>query len=174
MNDSDQYFEERLERLLGGGRAARDGWASPESRRLLLTIHERLATLARDYFGGGLQGRLITRCGMDATGGAFALVAGWQGAAFLGVDADAEAIKRHIRTGFCDYLVTDLHEALRILRSAVHARKPVSVALAADPAVTLAGLARLGVVPDLLLDPSASNAAALGDLKRLGSTILDE
>jgi urocanate hydratase len=174
MNDPGQDFDRRLERLLRGGPAARDGWATPQSRRLLLASHERLATLAREHFGGGLQGRLIARCGMDSTGGAFALVSNWMGAAFLGIDADAECIKRHVRTGFCDYLVTDLHEVLRILRSAVHAHEPVSVALAAAPSATLAEMVKLGVVPDLLMDPSVSNADALAALKRLGSTILDE
>jgi urocanate hydratase len=111
---------------------------------------------------------------MDAAGGAMSMAALWHGAAFLGIDADAERVKRLIRAGFCDYLVTDFREAMRILRSAVHAAEPVSVGLHAEPSSGLAEMLRWGVVPDLLIDSSPANAPQWLELKRWGSTLLHE
>jgi urocanate hydratase len=174
MNISDPEIAKSWESLLSNSRAVHDGWTSPESQELLITTHETLAAVVRERFGGTLDGRFVVRCGMDKAGGACSLVSGWRGAAFLGIDADAERIKRHTRTGFCDYLVTDLREAIRILRSAVHARKAAAVGLAADPSSALAEMARLGVVPDLLMNSWSSNAGAPDQLRRWGTIILHE
>ncbi len=162
----------RWEEFLAANRAAREVWGSRARRWLVTSRVERLAALAAERFQGVLAGRLVVCSGMDAAGGAWSLAAGWQGAAFLGIDADAGLLKGHVRTGFCDYLVTNLEEALRILRSAVHARKPVSAGLAADPDEALAALAGLGVAPDLLIAPLSCHAAALASFRRLGSMIL--
>ena len=52
-------------------------------------------------------------------GGAQPLAATMNGAAFLGIDVDPERIKRRVKTGYCDVMVTHLDEALRILKNAV-------------------------------------------------------
>ncbi len=85
-------------------------------------------------------------------GGALALAATLNGAAFLGIDAHAERIKRHVKTGYCEVMVNDLDEALRILKNAVRKREPASVGLIAHPAELIPALARRGVLPDLLTD----------------------
>ena len=51
------------------------------------------------------------------------------GAAFLGIDVDPEHIKRRLKTGYCDLMVNDLEEALRILKNAVRKSEPISVGL---------------------------------------------
>ena len=174
MNLPDPEIAKRLKGLLANHRAVSDGWTSPEGQSLLCRASETLATAAREQFGGALAGRLVAACGMDAKGGAMSMAALWHGAAFLGMDADAGSIKRHIRTGFCDYLVTDFREAVRILRSAVHARRPVSVGLHAVPSSVLAEMIRWGVVPDLLMDSSPANAPLRLELQRWGAMVLNE
>ncbi len=79
------------------------------------------------------------------------------GAAFLGVEMDAEKIKRRIRAGHCDICVNDLDEALRILKNAVRQKQPVSVGLVGNSAEIIPELARRGVVPDLLTDQTSAH-----------------
>lgn len=174
MDRPDPEIAKRLKGLLANHRAVGEGWTSPEGQRLLWRACETLAAAARAHFDDALAGKLVAACGMDAAGGAMSMAARWHGAAFLGIDADAGCIKRHIRAGFCDYLVTDFREAVRILRSAVHARRPVSVGLHASPSNVLAEMIRWGVVPDLLMDASPANAPLRLELKRWGSVLLDE
>jgi len=45
------------------------------------------------------------------------------GAAFLGIDVDPERIKKRLKTGYCDFLVNTLDEALRILKNAVRKKE---------------------------------------------------
>jgi urocanate hydratase len=174
MHSWDPEIENRLQGLFANHQAAQDGWTAPEGQGLLRRASDALTTAAGEHFGGTLAGKLVAACGMDEAGAAMSMAALWHGAAFLGIDADAERIKRHIRAGFCDYLVTDFREAARILRSAVHAARPVSVGLHADPASVLAEMIRWGVVPDLLIDSSSANAPLRLELKRWGSTLLHE
>ena len=66
--------------------------------------------------------------GMGGMGGAQPLAATMNGGAFLGIDVDPERIKRRVKTGYCDVMVTSLDEALRILKNAVEREKQLPLA----------------------------------------------
>jgi len=95
--------------------------------------------------------------GMGGMGGAQPLAATMNGAAFLGIDVDPERIKRRVKTGYCDVMVNDLDEALRILKNAVRKREAASVGLVGNCADVVPELARRGVVPDLLTDQTSAH-----------------
>jgi urocanate hydratase len=90
-------------------------------------------------------------------GGAQPLAATMNGAAFLGIDVDPERIKRRVKGGYCDVMVTDLDEALRILKNAVRKREAASVGLVGNCADLIPEMARRGVVPDLLTDQTSAH-----------------
>ena len=94
---------------------------------------------------------------MGGMGGAQPLAATLNGAAFLGIDVDPERIKRRVKTGYCDVMVNDLDEALRILKNAVRKREATSVGLVGNCADVIPELARRGVVPDLLTDQTSAH-----------------
>src|SRR6185295_8319786 len=91
--------------------------------------YETLAALARKHFGGSLAGKLVVSGGMGGMGGAQPLAATMNGASFLGIDVDPERIDRRLKTGYCDFMVNTLDEALRILKNAVRKKEAVSVGL---------------------------------------------
>ena len=94
---------------------------------------------------------------MGGMGGAQPLAATLNGAAFLGIDVDPERIKRRVKAGYCDVMVNDLDEALRILKNAVRKREATSVGLVGNCADVIPALARRGVVPDLLTDQTSAH-----------------
>jgi urocanate hydratase len=94
---------------------------------------------------------------MGGMGGAQPLAATLNGAAFLGIDVDPERIKRRVKSGYCDVMVNDLDEALRILKNAVRTREATSVGLVGNCADVIPELARRGVVPDLLTDQTSAH-----------------
>jgi len=149
-------------------------WIYVGTQAHLQGAYEAMAAAAREYFQGALGGKLVVSGGMGARGGAFALGAMLHGAAFLGIDADPERIKRRVKSGYCDVMVNDLDEALRILKNAVRKREAGSVGLAANQAMAFQELAQRGVVPDLLVGCTvhAESVAALGKMgaRRLDST----
>src|SRR5262252_2594110 len=94
---------------------------------------------------------------MGGMGGAQPLAATLNGAAFLGIDVDPERIKRRVKTGYCDVMVNNLDEALRILKNAVRTREATSVGLVGNCADVIPELARRGIVPDLLTDQTSAH-----------------
>jgi urocanate hydratase len=132
-------------------------WAYVGTRGALANAYELLGAAARRHFEGTLAGRLVISGGMGGAGGAMPLAANWHGAAFLGIDPNEERIKRRVKTGYCDLLVNNLDEALRILKNAVRKRETASVGLIGNCAELLPQLARRGVVPDLLTDQTPAD-----------------
>jgi hypothetical protein len=119
----------------------------------LSLLHDRylaLSRMARERFAGRLAGRLLLRCGFDASGVAVAIAASIAGAATLCVDGDAEALRQGLRAGLCDFVVANLDEALRILKNEVRRGLPICVCLTAEPGACVQEMAERGVQPDLL------------------------
>ena len=75
-------------------------------RRELCRERSRRSRRWEKHFGGDLAGKLIVSGGMGGMGGAQPLAATMAGAAFLGIDVDPERIKRRVKTGYCDFMVT--------------------------------------------------------------------
>src|SRR5438270_9930429 len=94
---------------------------------------------------------------MGGMGGAQPLAATMAGACFLGIDVDPERIKKRLKTGYCDFMVNTLDEALRILKNAVRKKEAVSVGLIGNCADVIPELAERGVVPDLLTDQTSAH-----------------
>jgi len=132
-------------------------WFHIGAQGILQETFEVFAAAGRKHFQGDLAGKLIVSGGMGATGGVQPLAATLNGAAFLGIDADPEQIKRRVKTGYCDVMVNDLDEALRILKNAVRKREATSVGLVGNCADVIPVLARRGIVPDLLTDQTSAH-----------------
>jgi urocanate hydratase len=127
-------------------------WIHVGAQGILQGTYEVFAAAALKHFGDDLAGRFVVAGGMGRMGGAQALAATLNGAAFLGVEVHQERIKQCIRAGYCDFCVNSLDEAIRILKNAVRKKQGVSVGLVGNCAEVIPELARRGIVPDLLTD----------------------
>jgi urocanate hydratase len=147
---------ERLGLIMYGQMTA-GSWIYIGTQGILQGTFETFAAAAQKHFSSDLSGRLVVSGGLGGMGGAQPLAAALNGGAFLGVEVDAEKIKRRIRTGYCDICVNNLDEALRILKNAVRQKQAVSVGLIGNCAEVIPELARRGVVPDLLTDQTSAH-----------------
>src|SRR5712692_1820208 len=143
--------------LMMYGQMTAGSWIYIGTQGILQGTYETFAAAARKHFGGGLAGKLVVSGGMGGMGGAQPLAASMNGGAFLGIDADPDRIKRRVKAGYCDVMVTELDEALRILKNAVRKREAASVGLVGNCADIIPELARRGVVPDLLTDQTSAH-----------------
>lgn len=153
-----KHFDE-LDRagLMMFGQMTAGSWIYIGTQGILQGTYETFAAAGRKHFGGNLAGKLIASGGMGGMGGAQPLAATLNGAAFLGIDVDPERIKRRVKTGYCDVMVTTLDEALRILKNAVRKGEATSVGLVGNCADIIPELASRGVVPDLLTDQTSAH-----------------
>jgi len=143
--------------LMMYGQMTAGSWIYIGSQGIVQGTYETFAAAGEKHFGGDLAGKLIVSGGMGGMGGAQPLAATMNSAAFLGVDVDPERIKKRLKTGYCDFLVTTLDEALRILKNAVRKKENVSVGLVGNCADIIPGLAERGVVPDILTDQTSAH-----------------
>src|SRR5579885_3285501 len=133
--------------LMMYGQMTAGSWIYIGSQGIVEGTFETFSAAGERHFGGDLAGKLIVSGGMGGLGGAQPLAATMTGAAFLGFDGYQERIKNRLKTGDCDFLVTTLDEALRILKNAVRKKENVSVGLVGNCADIIPELAERGVVP---------------------------
>ncbi|HEV2305030.1 MAG TPA: urocanate hydratase, partial [Candidatus Acidoferrales bacterium] len=141
------------------GQMTAGSWIYIGTQGILQGTYETFAAAAHKHFGAGadLSRKLVVSGGMGGMGGAQPLAATLNGAAFLGIEVDPERIKKRLKTGYCDVMVNNLDEALRILKNAVRKREATSVGLIGNCADLIPELARRGVVPDLLTDQTSAH-----------------
>jgi hypothetical protein len=127
----------------------------PHLQEILLFI----AQAARAYAGlmrfvapgeENLGGNLLFAGELNSAGRALLVASNIAGAASLAATADLSAQKQAIRTGSSDFLVTNLDEALRILKNEIRKREPVSVAVSIAPEAIVSEMRDRGVLPNLL------------------------
>jgi urocanate hydratase len=156
-NNWERFNELDRAGLMMYGQMTAGSWIYIGTQGILQGTYETFASVAAKHFGGDLAGNLVVTGGMGGMGGAQPLAATMNGAAFLGIDVDPERIKRRVKTGYCDVMVTNLDEALRILKNAVRKREATSVGLVGNCADVIPELARRGVVPDVLTDQTSAH-----------------
>src|SRR5882762_4064842 len=139
------------------GQMTAGSWIYIGSQGIVEGTFETFAAAGEKHFGGELAGKLIVSGGMGGMGGAQPLAATMTGAAFLGIDVDPERVKKRLKTGYCDFMVTSLDEALRILKNAIRKKENVSVGLVGNCADVIPELAERGVVPDILTDQTSAH-----------------
>ena len=156
-NNWEKFNELDRAGLMMYGQMTAGSWIYIGTQGILQGTYETFAAAARQHFGGTLSGKLVVTGGMGGMGGAQPLAATMNGAAFLGIDVDPERIKRRVKTGYCDVMVTSLDEALRILKNAVRKGEATSVGLVGNCADLIPELAKRGVVPDILTDQTSAH-----------------
>jgi urocanate hydratase len=156
-NNWEKFNELDRAGLMMYGQMTAGSWIYIGTQGILQGTFETFASAARQHFGGTLAGKLVVSGGMGGMGGAQPLAATMNGGAFLGIDVDPERIKRRVKSGYCDMMVTSLDEALRILKNAVRKGEATSVGLVGNCADLIPELAKRGVVPDVLTDQTSAH-----------------
>jgi urocanate hydratase len=156
-NNWDKFHEFDRAGLIMYGQMTAGSWIYIGTQGILQGTYETFAAAGQKHFGGDLKGKLVVTGGIGGMGGAQPLAATMNGAAFLGIDVDPERIKKRLKTGYIDVMVTSLDEALRILKNAVRTGQATSVGLLGNCADVIPELAKRGVVPDLLTDQTSAH-----------------
>ncbi|HET9742188.1 MAG TPA: urocanate hydratase [Terriglobales bacterium] len=139
------------------GQMTAGSWIYIGSQGIIQGTFETFAAAGEKHFHGDLTGKLIVSGGMGGMGGAQPLAATMTGACFLGIDVNPERIKKRLKTGYCDFMVNSLDEALRILKNSIRKKEAISVGLVGNCAEIIPELADRGVLPDLLTDQTSAH-----------------
>jgi len=144
------------------GQMTAGSWIYIGSQGILQGTYETFGAVARRHFAGSLAGRLVVSGGLGGMGGAQPLAATMNGAVFLGVDVDAERIRRRLATGYLDRMTESLDDAWRTVEEARARGRALSMGLVGNCADVLPEIVRRGWVPDVLTDQTSAHDALNG------------
>jgi len=154
-NNWEQFHEFDRAGLMMYGQMTAGSWIYIGTQGILQGTYETFAGgRSAATLAGRWRANLLLPGGMGGMGGAQPLAATMNGAAFLGIDVDPERIKKRLKTGYCDVMVTSLDEALRILKNAVRKGEATSIGLVGNCADVIPELAKRGVVPRFVDGPN--------------------
>ena len=158
----DKFRELERKGLIMYGQMTAGSWIYIGTQGILQGTYETLAELARQHFGGDLEGRLVVTGGMGGMGGAQPLAITMNGGVCLCVEVDRDRIRKRLLTRYCDRMVESLDEAIELCGQAARKKEPLSVGLVGNCADVLPELVRRGVIPDVVTDQTSAHDALNG------------
>jgi urocanate hydratase len=144
------------------------GWQYIGTQGIVQGTYMTFYAVAKEYFGGSLVGKLVVTGGCGGMGGAQPLAVTMNGGVALVVDVNPAKIQRRVENGYCDRMVHDLDEALRLCRMALAYQRPYSVGLVGNAAEVLPELLNRGIVPDVVTDQTAASDPLVGGYVPIG------
>jgi len=143
--------------LIMYGQMTAGSWIYIGTQGILQGTYETFAEVARQHFGGTLNGRFLLTAGMGGMGGAQPLAAYFAGAASLTIEIDEKRIDKRIHDGYCQKKTQSLDEALEIIKKHVAEKTACSVGLVGNAAEILPEILKKGIIPDVLTDQTAAH-----------------
>ncbi|MEJ2535018.1 MAG: urocanate hydratase, partial [Gammaproteobacteria bacterium] len=136
------------------GQMTAGSWIYIGSQGIVQGTYETFAELARQHFGGNLEGRLTVTAGLGGMGGAQPLAVTMNGGHCIAVEVDPWRIQRRVETGYCDVMARSLDEAMERIDGAQGA---LSVGLLGNIAEILPEMLARGIVPDVVTDQTSAH-----------------
>lgn len=114
-------------------------------------------SLAAEAFGGSLKGKFILTGGLGGMGGAQPLAVTMNEGVVLAVEVNEKKIRRRIETGYCEKMVADLDEALKLCQRAQKEEVPLSIGLLGNAAEIYPELLKRKIIPDIVTDQTSAH-----------------
>jgi hypothetical protein len=97
-------------------------------------------------------GKLVLLCGPGCALDGAPTAVSIAGGTALAIDSNAMEMKSAMRSGYLDFVVNTLDEALRTLKNEIRQKRALSVGLIGDVSATLTEMVERGVQPDLWVE----------------------
>jgi urocanate hydratase len=153
----DTFHELDKKGLMMYGQMTAGSWIYIGTQGILQGTYETFAEAARQHAGGTLKGTLTLTAGLGGMGGAQPLAVTMNEGVVIGVDVDPTRIQRRIHTRYCDVMVYDMDEALKLARDAQAQGKPLSIGLVGNAAEIFPSFVKQGIVPDFVTDQTSAH-----------------
>lgn len=152
------YFRELDSKgLIMYGQMTAGSWIYIGTQGILQGTYETLAELARQYYDGTLEGRLVLTGGLGGMGGAQPVAITMNKGVALCVEVDRDRAQRRIEMRYLDRLTQDLDEAIFWCKKAVLSKEALSVGLIANAADVFPCLLARGFIPDVVTDQTSAH-----------------
>ncbi len=139
------------------GQMTAGSWIYIGTQGIVQGTYETFAELARQRFGGTLEGRVCLTAGIGGMGGAQPLAITMNGGVALVIDVDRARLDRRRELRYLDTVAQTREEALREVDRAKRAGEALSVGYEGNAAVEFPELYDLGFRPDAVTDQTSAH-----------------
>ncbi len=132
-------------------------WAYIGTQGILQGTYETFAAAGERYPSHDLRGRIVLTAGLGGMGGAQPLAVKMAGGVCIAVEIDPARAERRRDMGYCDVIVSDPAEALRVAKDAAGRGDTLGIALIGNAAETHETLRDLGLEPAAVTDQTSAH-----------------
>jgi len=147
------------------------GWQYIGTQGIIQGTYMTFYSVAKQYFGGTLAGKFVVTGGCGGMGGAQPLAVTMNGGVVLIIDVNPEKIQRRVNLNYCDQIIYNLDEALKLCQEAIAQKRPLSVGLVGNTAEVLPELLRRDLIPDIVTDQTAASDPLTGGYIPIGYNV---
>ena len=153
-----EHFRELEGRgLIMYGQYTAGTWAYIGTQGILQGTYETFAAAGARMAGGTLAGHIVLTAGLGGMGGAQPLAVKMAGGVCVAVEVDRARAERRFQSGYCEVIVDDPVQAIRLAQSAADKKQPLGIALIGNAADLYGRLRDLGLAPSVVTDQTSAH-----------------
>ncbi len=127
-------------------------WEYIGTQGVIQGTFQTLVAIRDQKFGGDMRGRILLTAGMGGMGGNQPRAMTMLGGVCICADVDEKVVKHRLEVGYCDVIVHDFDEAVRMAKEAAAEKRPLGIALMGNAAEVLRKARDTGFAPDIITD----------------------
>jgi urocanate hydratase len=127
-------------------------WEYIGTQGVIQGTFQTLAAIGRLHFDNDLSGRVLLTAGMGGMGGNQPRAMTMLGGVCICADVDREVVEHRHQVGYCDIIVEDFHEAVRLAKQAAAERRPLGIGLIGNATDVLKQVWESDFTPDIVTD----------------------
>ena len=127
-------------------------WEYIGTQGVIQGTFQTLVAIGDQAFGGSLKGRILLTAGMGGMGGNQPRAMTMLGGVCICADVDEVVVNNRLRIGYCDVIVHDFDEAVKMAKEAAAEGRPLGIALMGNAVDVLKKARDTGFMPDIITD----------------------
>ncbi len=155
----DEHFDQ-LDKmgLMMYGQMTAGSWIYIGTQGILQGTYETFGACGKiDFDASTLSGNWIYTAGLGNMGAAQPLAGTMNEACVLVAEVNPAQVKRRLKEGYLDQVVTSLEKALKIIDEGLANRQPISVGIVANGATVAEQLVKMKRIPDIVTDQTSAH-----------------
>jgi urocanate hydratase len=127
-------------------------WEYIGTQGVIQGTFQTLVAIGDQAFGGSLKGRIMLTAGMGGMGGNQPRAMTMLGGVCICADVDEKVVNHRLEVGYCDVIVHDFDEAVKMAKEAAAEGRPLGIALMGNAVDVLKKARDTGFMPDIITD----------------------
>ncbi|WP_191560197.1 urocanate hydratase [Metabacillus idriensis] len=155
--DWENFHELDQKGLTMYGQMTAGSWIYIGTQGILQGTYETFSAVAKQHFGGSLEGTITLTAGLGGMGGAQPLAVTMNGGVVIAADADQSRIEKRLATKYCDKMTHSFDEALQWAMDAKTEGRALSIGLVANAVDVLHEVLEKKIAIDILTDQTSAH-----------------